>query len=312
MTKVELFNSVSRTLHKTGFKLKKHSPEIMLAAGIVGTVVSAVVACKATLKVKAVVDETKDNVEVAREAIQEGQTQDGQSYDIKDYRKDLAIHYAHAGLKLAKIYGPAIGLGTLSILSIVKSHDILSKRNVALAAAYAIEAKGFKEYRGRVIERFGKDLDQELRHNIKAKEIETIEVNEKGEETVVKKTVKVADPNPESDYARFFDEYCAGWEKDAEHNLYFLRCQQAHANDLLKERGHVYLNEVYDMLGIKRTKAGQIVGWVYNEEHPVGDNYIDFGIYDIHNELKRDFVNGRERSILLDFNVDGNILELMS
>lgn len=312
MTKTELFNGVSRTLHRASFKLKKHSPEIMLVAGIGGVVVSAVMACKATLKVKAIVDESKDNVEVARQAIKEGHTQDGQPYDIKDYRKDLAIHYTNAGVKLAKLYGPSVVVGALSLTGIVKSHDILRKRNIAIAAAYATVDTSFKEYRGRVVERFGKELDQELRHNIKAKEIEEVITDENGEEKVVKKTVKVADPNVESDYARFFDDGCAGWEKDAEHNLYFLKCQQAHANDLLKEKGHLYLNEVYDMLGIPRSKAGQIVGWIYDKEHPNGDNYIDFGIYDLYNEQKRDFVNGRERTILLDFNVDGNILDLMA
>ena len=66
------------------------------------------------------------------------------------------------------------------------------------------------------------------------------------------------------------------------------------------------------MLGIDRTKAGNIVGWIYDEKHPVGDNFVDFGIYVLDNEKARDFVNGRERSILLDFNVDGDILSLMN
>ena len=114
-----------------------------------------------------------------------------------------------------------------------------------------------------------------------------------------------------SDYARFFDDGCLGWEKDAEHNLYILRCQQAFANQKLQAQGYLFLNDVYDMLGIPRTKAGQIVGWIYDEKNPIGDNFVDFGIYDIHNEQNRDFVNGYERTILLDFNVDGPILNLI-
>ena len=65
------------------------------------------------------------------------------------------------------------------------------------------------------------------------------------------------------------------------------------------------------MLGIPKTKAGQVVGWVYDPEHPVGDNYVDFGLFDLDRERVRRFVNGDERNILLDFNVDGNIWELM-
>ena len=201
---------------------------------------------------------------------------------------------------------------SLSLGSILASNNILRQRNVALAAAYATVDKGFKEYRNRVVERFGEEVERELRHNIKAKKIEKIVVGEDGKEKKVKETVPVAsDPSTYSDYARFFDDGCTGWEKDSEYNLMFLRAQQQYANDKLRANGHLFLNEVYDMLGIPRTKAGQVVGWVYNTENPVGDNYVDFGMYDMHREVVRNFVNGYERTILLDFNVDGNIWDLM-
>jgi hypothetical protein len=181
-----------------------------------------------------------------------------------------------------------------------------------LAAAYATVDKSFKEYRSRVVERFGKELDRELRYNIKAKEVDEIVQNEDGTETVVKKTVNVADPNLYSDYARFFDEACPGWTKDPEFNLMFLKDQQRFANDKLKAQGYLFLNEVYDMLGIPRTKAGQVVGWIYDEKNPIGDNFVDFGIFNENITKARDFVNGYERVILLDFNVDGNIMDNFS
>ena len=171
--------------------------------------------------------------------------------------------------------------------------------------------KGFKDYRSRVVERFGKELDKELKYNIKAKEIETTVVDENGEEKVVKETVNVADPNRYSEFARFFDDGCTGWSKDPEFNLMFLRRQQDYANEKLRKRGYLFLNEVYAMLGMDATKAGQIVGWIYDEKHPIGDNYVDFNIYNGDSERARAFVNGKERSILLDFNVDGNILDMI-
>ena len=229
----------------------------------------------------------------------------------EDSKKDLAIVYAQTGLKLVKLYAPSVILGALSITSILASNNILRKRNVALAAAYATVDKGFKEYRSRVVDRFGKELDRELKYNIKAKEIEETVIDEKGKEKTVKKTINVADPNEYSDYARFFDDGCTGWDKDPEYNLMFLKRQQQHANDMLQARGYLFLNDVYEMLGIPKTKAGQIVGWVYDEECPIGDNFVDFGIYDYDKEKCRDFVNGYERTILLDFNVDGNILDMM-
>lgn len=303
-------SKLTRTLNRVGLKLKKHSPEILVVTGVVGTVASAVMACKATTKIDEVLAETKDNVEKTKDYVEKKGF--SEKYTEEDYKKGLTIFYAKGGLELVKLYAPSVALGALSITAILSGHNVLRKRNVALAAAYATVEKGFKEYRGRVVERFGEELDRELKYNIKAKEVEETTVDEKtGEEKVTKKTVNVADPNKYSTYARFFDDGCTGWTKDPEYNLMFLKNQQRYANDLLKSRGHLFLNEVYDMLGIPRTKAGQVVGWIYDEEYPNGDNFVDFGIYDLYNEKARDFVNGYERTILLDFNVDGDIMNLI-
>ena len=306
----KFMNSVTRTLNKARFQIKKHSPEILIVAGIAGVVTSAVMACKATTKINDILDQTKEEVGKVNDALANEKISED-VYSKEDAKKDLAIIYIQTGVKLAKLYGPSLILGALSITSILASNNILRKRNVALAAAYATIDNSFKEYRGRVIERFGKDLDRELKYNIKAKEISETTVDENGKETTVTKTVPVVESEEPSDYARFFCEGCAGWTKDPEMNLVFLKQQQNWANELLKTRGHLFLNEVYDMLGIERSKAGQVVGWVYDETNPDCDNYVDFGIYDIYNERKRAFVNGWERSILLDFNVDGDIYSLL-
>lgn len=307
MSKSDILNKMSRTFGKAGLAVKKHSPEILVVTGITGVVASAVMACKATTKAGVIVDEMKDEMNKIHEVSEMGR----EDYTEEDMKKDTALVYLQTGVKFAKLYGPAVLLGTVSITCILASNNILRKRNVALAAAYATVDKGFKEYRSRVVERFGKDLDRELRYNIKAKEFEETVVDENGKETVVKTTVNVADPNTYSDYARFFDDGCTGWSKDAEHNLYFLKCQMNYANDKLKAQGYLFLNDVYKMLGIPVTKAGQCVGWIYDEKNPIGDNFVDFGIYDMSKPVVRDFVNGYERTILLDFNVDGNILDLI-
>ena len=309
MRKLTLPSNMTRSLNRLGLKLKKHSPEILVAAGVVGTVTSTVMACRATTKIDTILAETKENIEKTKNYV--GDHGYSEKYTEADYKKDLTIFYAKGGLELVKLYAPSVALGTLSITAILSGHNILRKRNVALAAAYATVDKSFKEYRGRVIERFGKELDKEMKYNIKAKEIEEIVKKEDGTETVEKKIVNTADPNVYSDYARFFDDGCSGWTKDPEYNLMFLKNQQRYANDRLKTKGSLFLNEVYDMLGIPRTKAGACVGWIYDEKNPVGDNFVDFGIYDLYNEKARDFVNGYERTILLDFNVDGDILDLI-
>ena len=320
MKKPEIMNNITRTLNKAAFKFKKHSPEILVVAGVIGVVGSTVMACKATTKINDILDDTKDQLDKIHEAgerLENGETlmlKDGEEYTVEQNKKDLTIVYAQTALKFAKLYAPSVIIGGLSITAILTGHNITRKRNIALAAAYTAVDKSFKEYRGRVVERFGEALDKELKYGIKSKEVDEVVTNEDGTESVVKKTVDVVDatnPMNVSEYARFFDDGCAGWTKDPEYNLMFLRDQQRYANDLLKSKGHLFLNEVYDLLGIPRTKAGQIVGWIYDEKHPNGDNFVDFGIYDTNKTANRDFVNGYERTILLDFNVDGNIWDQM-
>jgi hypothetical protein len=308
MNKFKLPANATRKLHKVALKMKKNSPEILVVSGIVGVVTSTVMACKATTKIDEVLTESRAHVNATKKYVEE--TGFSEKYTETDYKKDLTIMYTQRGVALAKLYAPAVILGTASITAILAGHNIICKRNAALAAAYATVDRSFKEYRGRVVERFGEELDKELKYNIRTKEIEEIKVNEKtGKEEIVKTTEKVADPNTYSDYARIFDDGCIGWTKDPEYNLMFLKDQQRYADDMLKTKGCLFLNEVYDMLGFQRTSAGAQVGWIYDEKNPTGDNFVDFGIYDLLNEKTRDFVNGYERSILLDFNVDGVIYD---
>lgn len=309
MNKTEIMSTLTRTFNRTGLKIKKYSPEILLAAGTVGVVTSSVMACRATLKLDEVLDEAKDRIEKIHEVAANPEMKD--KYTEEDSKKDLAITYTQAGVKLVKLYGPSVALGVISLGCMIGSNRILSKRNVALAAAYAAVDKSFKEYRGRVVERFGKQLDKELRYNLKAQEIEEVAVDKDGKEVVSKSTVEVMDPNNYSHYAIVFDDGNAGWDPDPERTKYFLIQQQNYANEMLKARGHLFLNEVYDMLGARRTKAGAQVGWIYDEKNAFGDNYVDFGIFDTRSPKARDFVNGLEKVIVLDFNVDGVILDMI-
>lgn len=308
MKKAEIMTTVSKTFHKVGFKLKKHSPEILIVAGVVGTVASAVMACKATLKVNEVVSESKETLNAINEAAEAGQNKAGVEYSLEDAKTDARTVYINTAVQVAKLYAPAVALGALSVVGIVSSNNILRKRNAALAAAYATIDKGFKEYRSRVVERFGKEVDYQLKHNIKAQEVEEKVVDENGKEKTVETTVYTADP---SVYAKFFDEFSEYHSKNAEANLLFLRGRERYANDLLRIKGRLFLNEVYDMLDIPRTKAGQMVGWKYDPDNPDIDSHVDFGIYDLYDPRKCAFVNGLEHSILLDFNVDGNVWDDM-
>ena len=297
-----------KVYNKSEMKVRKYSPEILAGVGVVGVIASTVMACKATTKLNDILAESKEQLEQIKTVAVDPAYAD--KYTEDDAKKDTTITYVQTAMKVTKLYAPSVILCASSLGCLLASNNILKKRNAALSAAYMTVDKSFKEYRKRVADRFGEEVEKEIRYNIKAEEI--TKVDEDGNE--VTETVKVMDgtddPNSYSDYARFFDESCAAWQNDAEYNLTFLKAQQQYANDLLKARGRLFLNEVYRMLGIDETKAGQVVGWVYNPDNPTGDNFVDFGIYNMQRERVRAFVNGYEPNILLDFNVDGVIWNL--
>ena len=290
-------------------KVEKHSPEILMGVGVVGVVTGTVMACRATLKLNDILEEAQETRDKIKEVASNPNYED--KYTEEDAKKDLTINYVQTGVKVAKLYAPAVAVGVAGVGCVLASHDIMKKRNVALSAAYLTVDKSFKEYKQRVVDRFGEEVEKEIRYGIKAEEIVETVVDEEGNETTVTETVKTMNPTLYSDYARFFDEASPCWQNDPEYNLMFLRAQQQYANDLLRAKGRLFLNDVYEMLGLEKSKAGQIVGWVYDRENPNGDNFVDFGIYDMSKERVRAFVNGYETNILLDFNVDGNIWDLM-
>lgn len=306
--KQEIINKATRLLSSTQYQVKKHSPEILMVAGIAGTIVGTVLACKATTKVSEIIEEKNKNVEDVHTCLEDN----SKEYTEEDSKKDLTIIYAQTGVKLFKLYAPAIGVMTLSFASIIAGHKVLKKRNIAIAAAYAAIDKGFKQYRKNVIEKFGEGVDQQMRFGLKSKEIKKKDKDGK----TVKETEYYIDPDANpldniSEYARFFDAASSNFAKDPEYNMMFLRRQQDYANEMLKARGHLFLNEVYDLLDIPRSKAGQVVGWVYDKNgNTKGDNYVDFGLYR-NDQGTRRFVNGLEYNILLDFNVDGVIYDLI-
>lgn len=293
-----------------GLVLKKYSPEILTAAGVIGTVGSTVLACKATLKVEDILDEAKKKSNLIN-AVHDGEIEVDAEYTDKDYSKDLLVNRTQTAVKLVKLYGPAITLGALSITAILGGQHILRKRNVVIMAAYKLCEESFNNYRSRVKDELGEEKDRQFYYGITE---ETVKEKVKSKDGKTKTVTKKVEKTPDhlcSQYARFFDEANPNWDKSPEQNMYFLKMVQNQMNDKLQARGHVFLNEVYDALGFDRSEAGQFVGWIRNRDNTAmeaSDGYIDFGIFDGKNYAKRAFVNGDERSILLDFNVDDGMI----
>lgn len=278
--------------HKS-LALQKNSPHILFGVGVIGFGVTVVTACKATLKLDETLEKGQKEVARIKAAEVEG-------YSEQDRQRDLTVIHIKTSLEVIKLYGPAILFGTATITALTKSHDILNKRNAALTAAYAAVDNAFKKYRERVVERYGENTDLELRHGVE-------KIEEKNDKTGKTKSIKRVPRTEPSMYARFFDNGSTSWSKDPEVNSIFIRAQQRYANDLLIARGHVFLNDVYDMLGLKRSTAGAVVGWLH-DPNGEGDNYIDFGLFR-DDENVRAFMNGHEGAVLLDFNVDGTVYD---
>lgn len=301
--KGKIFNALAKSKIATSAK----RPEVMLGAGIGLCLFGTVMACKATLEIDDILDEAAE----CNKRIEDGAALNLESYPIEAQNRDRLRVKARTCIGLVKLYSPAIGVMGLGIASILGSYNIMSNRCLALASTCTALSDGFKFYRSNVIEELGEDADKRFRYGIKQVEKDIPVMNKKGEDTGKTKTV-TANEVPDdilrnlSPYAKYFDETCKDWSQVPGNNLFFLRSQQKIANDLLQSQGHLFLNEVYDLLGLERTREGAIVGWIFGGGY---DDYVDFGIYELKNAANRRFVNGLEDIILLDFNVDGIIYD---
>lgn len=299
-----LMNALSRSAHKALFKINQKSPEILLVASIGGAIAGTVMACKATLKAKEVVDEMKQNLELVETA---DKYSSEEQYSREDKVNDLRTIYIQSGIKLAKLYAPAVGLGVLSIGGMIFSHGILRNRLGTAIAAYATLSTGFNEYRDRIAEAIGKDEELKIYHDVETYKDEEADKNN-GIVLARRKDRELVDGY--SIYARCFDEYNPNWKDNAEWNLDFLRSTQRYLNSKLIRDGYLFLNDAYAELGFDKTDEGQLVGWIYDPDRTdSGDNSVSFGLYDpSKGAVLGDFINGHEKSVFLDFNVDGVIL----
>ena len=316
--KNKLVASAKTALSNTKFKIKKRSPEILIVAGVVGVVTSTVLACRATLKAQDVLQELREKLDDIKETKEAAELEASENpefaatYNPGDIKKVTFATVASASWKLTKLYFPSVLIGSLSIAGIFASNNILRKRNVGLAAAYASLDKGFTEYRKRVSDRWGEEAEKEIRYGIEKKKYEEKVVDEEtGKEKKVTRTVGVSDIGDFSNYAVYFND-SVYYRGDKTYDLYFLNCKAKWLNNLLNTKKWVTLAEVYNELGIRVTgmqeKASLVVGWKMEKDNPVGDNYVLFDIVESYREREDGEI---EPCIIIDFNVDGNIFERM-
>ena len=275
---------VTRLAGRAGLVLSKHAPTILTAAGTAGFIGTTILASKATLKVEETVSEEAALLVKVHEAHEAGKLED------KDALHDKVILYTRMTTKLAKLYAPALILGAASIVSLATGHGIMLKRNASLAAAYAAVDQAFKTYKKKVESKFGKDAVIDAL-------VSTAEEDLTKNELTMEAIAAVDGVSP---YGVIFDETNNNWSADEDLSMLHLKCQQQYANDILQTRGHIFLNEVYKMLGFPHTPAGAVTGWVKGN----GDDFVDFNIFE--GTFEGEDEKGRTvTKWALDFNVDG-------
>lgn len=283
---MNISTNLQRTISRSGLQLKKHSPTILTVVGVVGLIAAGVIAAKQTLKLEATLDNSNARLENVKNHLENGDATQA------DVNKAVVANT----VDLVKLYWLPVTVGVASTTVILVGHSILHKRNLALVGAYATLQEAYNNYRARVIEEHGAEADEKYRYGLR-------DVTEVDETTGKKTKIQTVDDAVTSgDYIFDFGVDNDNWNGTHEHNLFFVTRFQQIFNDKLQAHGHVFLNEVLDALGIPRTKAGAVTGWVYKNPTGVSDGYIDFGIKDLQE------TNGY---ILLDFNVDGVILDLI-
>ena len=296
--------TLRKSFKKAQLTVRKHSPEILMVAGVIGTVAGAVMACKETLELGDVLDECKqEKMEL------EEQYAMCEEYSEDALKKDQVKLTIKQAAKIVKLYAPSVIMEVTSIGVIFASNDIMRKRNASMAAAYATLNSMYKRYRQNVIESYGEEVDKDMRFGVKHEKV--TEIDEDGNK--VKIDARIVDLDNTalaiSDYSRFFQMGCKGFDASSgRYNLLYLKGIQAMFNNKLIADGYVMLNDVYRELGFDTIPEGWSIGWVYDESNPIGDNYIDFGLYEARNKNQR-AVNDWEPVILMDFNVDGNLYE---
>ena len=296
--------TLRKSFKKAQLTVRKHSPEILMVAGVIGTVAGAVMACKETLELEDVLDECKqEKMEL------EEQYAMCEEYSEDAHKKDQVKLTIKQVAKIVKLYAPSVIMEATSIGVIFASNDIMRKRNASMAAAYATLNSMYKRYRQNVIESYGEEVDKDMRFGVKHEKV--TEIDEDGNK--VKIDARIVDLDNTalaiSDYSRFFQAGCKGFDSSSgRYNILYLKGIQAMFNNKLIADGYVMLNDVYRELGFDTIPEGWSIGWVYDDENPIGDNYIDFGLYEARNKNQR-AVNDWEPVILMDFNVDGNLYE---
>ncbi len=292
-------SKIKAGFNKAQVMVQQNQPQILVYGGLTSTTVGVISAVHAGTKLPSIMDELDER---KNEII---------NIDCdEDTKKKLRLKAnGKAAIDIACTMAPPVALTVAGTVSVLAGFNIINKRYVGVCAAYATIQDSYSKYRSRIVEDHGKEYDWMVKNGVRAEAPHTVaDMMDDATGEVTRYEAWTTEP---SGYAKFFDEASTYWRKDANYNYSFVMAQQAVANEILQSKGILFLNDVYDLLDIPTTPEGQVVGWV--RDSLTGDGFVDFGIHSSAggDVAKRRFINGYENNILLDFNVDGVVLDII-
>ena len=316
---MSIFSSVARFGGNLIQKVKFRSPELLIGAGVVGLVGAAVVAVRRGVRWH---NAAKGNLMLDLETIKKAEA--SPEYSREDKVRDYAQAVGRGVWSFAQIYGPSVLVGVASVGSILAGTGILKGRLAAMTSAAATAQAALERYRARVREKMGEDADYEFAYEVSAKKAK-IKHEDGTKESLV--TYHLVPSSGEwmaaSPYSRLWDENAIEWCANRDIQFLTLRSLENHFNQELNARGVVFLNDVYKALGLPMSKDAALVGWIKDYEKPKmaklaaelgrvpGDGVISFGVFENESPSARAYLAGDDDRVVLDFNVDGVIYDLI-
>lgn len=316
---MSIFSSAAKFGSNLIQKVKFRSPELLIGAGVVGLVGAAVVAVRRGVRWhSAAKAEIVHDLETIKKA--EGSPQ----YTREDKVQDYARVIGKGVWSFTQIYGPSVAAGVASVVSILAGTGVLKGRLAAMTSAAATAQAALERYRSRVREKLGEDADYEFAYEVSAKKAK-IKHEDGTKESLV--TYHLVPSSGEwmaaSPYSRLWDENAMEWCANRDIQFLTLRSLENHFNQELNARGVVFLNDVYKALGLPMSKDAALVGWIKDYEKPKmaklaaelgrvpGDGVISFGVFENESPSARAYLAGDDNRVVLDFNVDGVIYDLI-
>jgi hypothetical protein len=216
---------IKRVVKSLGNTIDANSPAILTGIGVAGVLSTIALAIKGTSSAAYVIFE-EENLR--------GQEQ----YVPLTQREKLELVW--------KFYIPTAASSILTIVAIIGSNHISTRRNAALLSLYSMADMALKEYQDKVAEMIGEKKEEKIRDEIAKDKLDNNPLD--GREVIL--TGKGT--------CLFFDTLSGRYFRS---DLETVRKVQNDFNELLFNDMFLPLNDLYDMLGLEDTDMGRRAGW---------------------------------------------------